>query len=179
VNREPSDADSSRTRQAAFEELFQSEYRPIIRRLMALGATLEEAQDCADEAFYEIYRRWEHIERPAAYLQRAATSHFFKARQRDRERPLREAMAAEVIADHDPAAAADFNAWEDQEWITQMLDRLPAAQRQVLALVVSGLQPSEIGVLLGKDAATVRQNLRHARRMLQRVVEQSGGEASS
>src|SRR5207247_10394779 len=54
--------------------------------------------------------------------------------------------------------------------ILRLLRILPPAQLEVMALVVDGYGPAEIAILLDKQPATVRTNLREARRKLERLL---------
>lgn len=55
---------------------------------------------------------------------------------------------------------------EDGRSVLRLLETLPPAQREVLALAVDGFTPTEIAELLGKTRAAVRKNLQFARERL-------------
>jgi RNA polymerase sigma-70 factor (ECF subfamily) len=52
-----------------------------------------------------------------------------------------------------------------------MLHALPVAQREVIALTMDGYGAVEIAEITGQKPATVRSNLRHARRNLVAMLE--------
>ena len=64
----------------------------------------------------------------------------------------------------------DLNVWEDTEWVTQLLDALPPAQREVMALAYDNFTAAEIAEQLGRNEETIRSNLRHARHRLKQLV---------
>jgi DNA-directed RNA polymerase specialized sigma24 family protein len=72
---------------------------------------------------------------------------------------------------HDPG----LSRWEDAQWVKQLLNALPPAQRDAMAGVVDDFSPAEIGRLLGKDPAAIRQNLRSARQRLETALDAQPG----
>lgn len=163
---------TARPRQQAappeFVAFFRAQYPKLKMTAMSLGASPEEADEAAASAMKEVYLRWDHIEAPLAYGKRAALSNFLKAKERDRNRQRAEQDAEahrDRIIDH-----AGLNVWEDEQWVTQILGSLPAAQREALALVFDDFGPTEIARLLGKTPEAIRQNLRAARERLKMTL---------
>lgn len=148
-----------------FAGFFRSEYRKLMMTAMSVGATLEEARDAAASAMEEVLRRWNEIDAPLAYAKRATLSNFYKEKERGLDR-TRSRLKQGAEARRDGAEDPGLNIWEDEQWVTQILDSLPPAQRAVLALVVDGFTPTEIAQMLGKTADAVRQNLHAARTRL-------------
>ena len=150
---------------AAFEELFRSAYQPLLRDAIFAGGNLHEAEDAVSAAMAEVFQRWSAIDNPRAYARRAVISILLKNRQRGQQR-LRARLIelGEFPAEHDldPGLAV----WEQQEWVLQLLESLPPAQREVPACIVDTLTRREIAQLLGKTEAAVRQNLHAARKSL-------------
>jgi RNA polymerase sigma factor (sigma-70 family) len=99
-------------------------------------------------------------------------SNFVKAKTRDAERLLRTIAAGHVTPD--VGEDSNFNVWEDEQWVAQMLNTLPPAQREVMAHVYDGLGPTEIAKLLGKTQETVRKNLQLARDRLKAKLKPAG-----
>jgi RNA polymerase sigma-70 factor (ECF subfamily) len=149
---------------AGFEEFWRAAYRRLLAAVMYAGAAEDVAHDAVAAAMEEVLRRWDSIDDPFAYAQRAVVTHFIK----DEMGPRR--VAGRVIARG--AVAGEYEdsrltLWEDGQWVGQLLASLPAAQRDVMALIVDEFGPAEVARLLGKNPAAVRQNLRAARRRLQ------------
>jgi len=149
----------------AFEELFRSAYPSLLRDAIFAGGNAQEAEDAVSAALAEVFQRWDAIDNPRAYARRATISILIKNKQRGQRR-LRDRLVArgEVPAGHDldPGLAV----WEQQEWVMQLLESLPPAQREVLACVMDMFTRQEIAQLLGKTEAAVRQNLHAARKSL-------------
>jgi RNA polymerase sigma factor (sigma-70 family) len=156
---------AARAHGGAFEDLFRGAYQSLVRDAMFAGGNQYEAEDAVSAALEEVLRRWDSIEDPRAYARRAAISNLIKNRQRGQRR-----LQARMIqrGDYQPERDLDpgLTVWEEQEWVMQLLDSLPPAQREVLACMVDMFTPQEIAQLLGKTEAAVRQNLCAARKSL-------------
>jgi RNA polymerase sigma factor (sigma-70 family) len=148
-----------------FEEFYRSSYRLLLRDVIVAGGSPHEAEDALAAAMVEVIQRWDRISNPRAYARRAGISNLIKNRQRGLPR-LRDRLIERgaVPAPQEPDLA--LTAWEDREWVTQLLSSLPPAQQEVLACVVDEFKPKEIAELLGKTEAAVRQNLCAARAKL-------------
>lgn len=93
-------------------------------------------------------------------------------RARTRELPLEDAEA--VRADGEPAERVTRD--EETAAISRLVDDLPAAQRDLLALRLNaGLTSDQIGALLGKSAGAVRVELHRVIRHLRTRYEQEEG----
>jgi RNA polymerase sigma factor (sigma-70 family) len=148
-----------------FEDLFRDAYRGLLRDAIFAGGNLHEAEDAVSAALEEVLRRWDRIDDPRAYARRATISTLIKNKQRGQQR-IRDRMiqrgAYLTAHDLDPG----LTVWEEQEWVMQLLESLPPAQREVLACLVDTFPRKEIAWLLGKTDAAVRQNLCAARKSL-------------
>lgn len=149
---------------AQLEAVYTAEYRPLVKLLVIMGATMEEAQDAAQEAMKDFCRRSRSgaaFSSPAAYVRRAAIRFFIKARQRDRERQPREIKGGHLTL---PAYLDDeLTACEDEQWVEHVLRSLTPAQRDVFKLVMDGMSPHAIAEQLGKSDVTIRQHLKNGR----------------
>jgi len=127
-------------------------------------ASIEEAEDAADETTTYLYRRWGEIAEPRAYARKAVINAVAKAKKRDGERFDRTVAGGHVTPEADDGRA--LVAWEDQEWVLQHLRALPPAQQEVMAGIFDEMSTAEIAAALGKTEATVRKNLQWARERL-------------
>ncbi len=152
-----------------FESFFRTTYRELLRTAMYVGATEQEAEDAAMATMEEVLRRWEKIDNRLAYARRAVVSRFLKDRTRGLDRVRHRQIERGGAA---PGAAYDpgLTVWEDRQWVTQMLESLPPAQRATMAFVVDGFSPAEVADLLGKTSSAVRRNLCDARRRLKAAL---------
>jgi RNA polymerase sigma factor (sigma-70 family) len=148
-----------------FEDLFRDAYRGLLRDAIFAGGNLHEAEDAVSAALEEVLRRWDRIDDPRAYARRATISILIKNKQRGQQR-VRDRMIQRgaYLTEHD--LDPGLTVWEEQEWVMQLLESLPPAQREVLACLVDMFPRKEIAELLGKTDAAVRQNLCAARTSL-------------
>ncbi len=152
---------------AAFTVFFRESYRSLITAAMYVGATREEADDAAAQAMAEVHRRWAELDKPLAYARCAVVSNFIKAKKRDTRRRQVEQDAATAQCRVDDG----MTVWENQEWVRQMVDTLPAGQRAVMELIIDGHTSIEISMLLGRNPAAVRQSLHDARQRLKPSID--------
>lgn len=133
----------------------------------------EEARDVVQETFLRFVRtpRSETEGRMAEWLYTVARRRAIDVRRKRRpERLLPEAEAAVVDPGRDPGAAAEID--DEAARVRRALERLPAAQREVLALrlkdglsykeiaAARGLTPSYVGWLLHVGLKAVRERLK-------------------
>ena len=57
-----------------FEEFYEREHAVQVRRAALLLRSPDEAHDVVHDAMVDVYRRWETIDRPVAYLTRAVVN---------------------------------------------------------------------------------------------------------
>jgi RNA polymerase sigma factor (sigma-70 family) len=148
-----------------FAEFFRSAYQPLLRDVIFVSGNLQEAEDALSAAMLEVLAGWDRINNPRGYARRAAISHLIKNKQRGLKRTQHRLIEqGQVPATHglDPG----LSAWDEQEWVTQLLKSLPSAQREVLACMIDQFSRKETAQILGKTEAAVRQNLRAARKKL-------------
>jgi RNA polymerase sigma factor (sigma-70 family) len=152
---------------AEFDSLYEVSFRRLVRGAMAIGATRAEAEDAVNQAMLDLYRKWPTITEHQAWVRRAVFTTFVKQRERDRKRASLEG----ALSPPEATDGTELNLWEDERAVVQMLERLPPAQRAVMACIYDDLTPAEIAVLLGKTQATVRKNLQLARDRLKQEME--------
>ena len=152
---------------ASFPEFYRTSDKAILKKLMVFGASKHEAEEALSKAMEEVMRRWPDLTNPRSYATRAALNAFYKLREAGNRRRAVEQGLAEQEAVEDPR----LSLWEDHDWVTAMLQRLPPAQREAFRLhEFDGFDTAEIAELLGKTPAAVRQNLCLARKRLKREL---------
>ena len=149
------------------EAFYAAEYPMLVKILVLLDSTVEEAEDAAQKAMADFAVRFKTANpptHPAAYVQRAAINFFIKERQRERERLPREVQGGHLVIE------AHFDdrltAGEEEQYVEALLARLTQAQREVIRLVMDGWSAREIAEKLGKSAENVRQHLKNGRDVL-------------
>lgn len=154
------------------EEFYNAQYPRLVKFLVLLGATVEEAEDAVQKAMLDFTirsRSGKGPEHPVPYVQRAASRFFIKERQRERERLPRELQGGHlVIEEHLDDQMAGL---EDNQYIERLLECLTPVQRSVIKLVMDGLSTHEIAVELGKSDANIRQHLKNGRDRLKQHPE--------
>jgi RNA polymerase sigma-70 factor (sigma-E family) len=132
------------TTTAGFEEFFSDRYRAAARFAYLLTGSGQVAEEIAQDAFLQIFRRWEEIRNPEAYLSRALVS---GARSWGRKERRRASGQPYGPAEHDPDAIA----------VRDALRTLPARQREALVLrYFLGRLDREIAEAMGCPVGTVK-----------------------
>lgn len=155
-----------------FADFYRREYRLLLKVVMLLGGTLDEAHDSVNQAMADLIPGWTQIRHPHVYARRAVANNFIKNKMRDRK-GLRKAIEGGHLA---PEAYEDFGltVWEDKEWVDQLVRSLPLAQREVVKAVLDGLAVEEISMRLGCTPATIRRRLTRATRSLVQLRKERG-----
>jgi RNA polymerase sigma-70 factor (sigma-E family) len=152
----------------AVGELYREHALGLTRLAMMLIGDPESAQDVVQDAFLGLYRAWPRLRdssKAVVYLRSAVLNNsrgVLRARYRSRLLAQR----------HDPpvwSAEAAVMAREDERAVLAAVARLPARQREVLALrYYLGLSYAEIAEALSIAAGTVSSTVSHAMTALAR-----------
>lgn len=148
-----------------FEAFYLKEYRRLVKFALYLNASRHDAEDAVGDAMADAFRRWAEISDPAAWARQAVKNYVIKSKTRGLTR-VRERLRERGEGRDESREDARLTVWEDREWVVQLLGSLPSAQREVMALVVDELTPTEIATVLGRDPATIRKRLQAARQRL-------------
>lgn len=107
----------------AFSDFYRAEQPAQVRRAALMLKSDQAANDVVHEAFAEVYRRWDSIENPAAYLNRSVLNGCRAVgRQRSQQSRLVEKLRpVDASRPHD-------------EWLLDVLHRLPFNQRAAVVL---------------------------------------------
>lgn len=150
-----------------FANFVRAEHKRLVRFVATLGATWEEAEDAVSEVLIDLLPRWHEIRSPRAYCRLAAERAYVNSEVRLRKAPEAAARGSWAPA---PQGAPDAYEGLEHEDALRHLRLLDQEQRRVMAFLYDGYSPDEIAKLLGKKAATVRSNIRHARRRLKKAI---------
>jgi RNA polymerase sigma factor (sigma-70 family) len=171
ANKGPAEAALPMT-QERLEAFYTAEYPKLVKTLVVLGATIEEAEDATQRAMMDLVRRSRTAavpDHPATYVQRAAVHLFIKERQRERERLPRELRGGHLVIDEQ--LDDRLSAPENEQYIEYLLECLTPTQRTVIKQVMKGLSTREIAEELGKSGEIIRQHLKNARDRLKQHTE--------
>jgi RNA polymerase sigma factor (sigma-70 family) len=153
-----------------FASFFHDRFGKTVIFLITTGASRADAEDAAQEAMLAAWRQLDTIEHAVAWLRTVAFRAYWKqVGARPQTVPLDDSTS-EAVAESDLSIFT-----EEQLQVLHMLRKLPPEQRTVVALRFDGATCEDIAAATGKSPATVRSNLRHARKTLKELM-QSGGE---
>lgn len=174
-----------------FDLFYRATYPELCKYGMAWGRNWQDADDAARDVMIDIRRRWFAIDpgRRAAYARVALVRAILKIR---RERHAHNTSPLPVMElPLPPRDDRDFRAYEDQQWVDQMLDCLPCAQRAVMKAFLAGttfkefaaelqrreavitgrsMSAEEQAADLHRKAATARKNFQYARTALRPLM---------
>lgn len=143
----------------SFSDFYRAELDGQVRRAALLTGSSELAHDVVHDAFTEVLRRWNHLDHPGPYLNRAVLN---RCRDIGRGRARRSGLMSRLVADE--------TSW-DAEPIADLLDTLPFNQRAVVVLrFYVGLSNAEIADALGCPPGSVGPWINRALRQLRKVM---------
>lgn len=144
----------------SFADFYRSELPGQVRRAGLLTGSAEVAQDVVHEVFVQIFRRWDELDHPGPYLNRAVLN---RCRDLSRSQRRRAGFMSRV-------AAEEPLSW-DAEPIADLLDGLPFNQRAVVVLrFYVGMNNVEIADVLGCPVGSVGPWLDRALKQLRKVL---------
>jgi RNA polymerase sigma-70 factor (ECF subfamily) len=151
-----------------FEDFVRAERSKLIWFLMSHGAGVHEAEEAAQAALIEAWRKWETITSPRGWVHRVALREFW--RSAPKADAAREHLTAEVPERGSSSSAADLaEITERERLVCAELAKLPAQQRQVAVMRYEGYTNREIADQLGVDASAVRHNVLRAKSRLRHL----------
>ncbi|MFI1241076.1 RNA polymerase sigma factor [Nocardia salmonicida] len=159
----PPRADTSRTIEYLQAEEFSAFYRANIAKLVGFlvtqGARMADATDIAQETMIKLWESWSTIDSPMAWSRVVAGRELVRRLVAVEEDHIDETEHSVLLG-----TASDIDDWVQCDDYQRVLAALPPRQRQVLVWSTEGYSPAEIAIQLNLNAATVRSNLRKARR---------------
>jgi RNA polymerase sigma factor (sigma-70 family) len=161
------------------DEVFNRFFRAAFPGLVAFGygccANWADAEDAATEAMIGVLQRWSAIGegKHETYARVAMVRAIVKIR---RPRAGFQTYPAPI---HElpvlPDSGRELTALEDSEWISQLLDRLPPAQRAVVEGFLAGKTYREMAVEQRKSEPTIRKNQQLGLKALGRFLTRNEG----
>jgi RNA polymerase sigma factor (sigma-70 family) len=148
-----------------FASFFRQRYGATVVLLITLGASRADAEEITQETMIAAWRKWPSIREPAAWVRTTATRKLWRSNHR---RPVMTSLDEGTV--QLPAGESDLAVFCERQQVLSLLRRLPQAQRTIAALYYDGLTAEEIAIATGKQANTVRSNLRHARTTLREAL---------
>ncbi len=134
----------------SFDELYRGRYRSMVRLAYVLVDTSEDAEQVVQDAFIGLYKRFDRVDHPEAYLRTSVVNgarKMLRRRRIVRRNPENPAPDAELPFNH------AFDA----------IRRLPAQQRELVALrYEQQMTDTEIAAALSMPIGTVKSRLHRA-----------------
>jgi len=157
------DAAQSSARDESFSAFYRREYDPAVRLAWLLTGSRPAAEDVAQDAMAAVYRAFERIELPGAYLRRAVVNtarSWHRDERREQERPTLLARERRAV-----------DAGDAQ--LLEAIARLPYRQRVVIVgRYWGGWSEAEIANSLGCRPGTVKSLASRALNRLRCEVRQ-------
>jgi RNA polymerase sigma-70 factor (ECF subfamily) len=148
---------------AAFDDVYYASYTSVLRAVILLVLTQEDAHDVVQEAYARALARWDDVGRldsPEAWVRKVAVNAAIDTRRRERSRrtAYRRFLGRPLPV---PASGADG---VDVE---RALAALPPAQRQAIVLhYLVDMSVAQIAAETGRPVGTVKTNLARGRTAL-------------
>lgn len=145
-----------------FVDVYDARYRSMVQIARLTTGSDDVAEELVQDAFVDLYRRFDTIDTPAAYLHRAVASRCTSwVRRRVTERRYHERNRVEVSAWSDPDTIAVMDA----------IGRLPIRQRTAVVLrYFADLNEADIAAALDCRPGTVKSLLSRARTQLEKEL---------
>jgi RNA polymerase sigma-70 factor, ECF subfamily len=154
---------------AIIEDLFRRHYQRVVRSLSLITLDREAAADAAQEAFVELYRKWDRIsgyEDPVAWLYRVA---IYKCRDHRRALARARRMLERIGRTE---AASEWASWSIESDFLAALRTLPRRQRVAASLhYVAGFSLCEVAQAMDVSEGTAKTHLFRARERLRKELE--------
>ncbi len=158
---------------AAFIELYDSQYLPIVRFVMRCGASLQQAEDATQDAFLEAWPLasdpgvWAAIRNPQAWIR---TSALRKYRRPPGPRKLPVMLTAAEVPEMPQPGPAHADLTHETLLVLDALRALEPKYRVIMAFHLDRFSAPEIGRELAMTDQQVRDALKKARKILAGIL---------
>lgn len=138
---------SSSDTASSFEDLFASEYEPMLRLAFLMVGSHEQAEDVVHDSFAQVFERWTRIDNPGGYLRSTVVN-------RSRDVLRRRQLARRHLR------GAEEPVQSEHEMVLDLLDVLSPRRRAIVVLRYFEQRTiPEISELLGVREGTVKSSL--------------------
>jgi RNA polymerase sigma-70 factor, ECF subfamily len=162
----PPPPDAADRRRRRFDEFYAEHHRQVLGYLLRRTANTDDAADVFAETFLTAWRRLDELpggQQARMWLYGTARRTLANYRRGERRRSaLADRLRADLACSYQPPEHSG-----ELADITAAFGRLPESDRELLALVAwEGLDPGQIGAVLGCSRNAARIRLHRARRKL-------------
>jgi RNA polymerase sigma-70 factor (sigma-E family) len=143
-----------------FEDFYATERTAVQRLAWLLTDDVDDAADVVQDAFSQVFERWDHLENPAAYVRTCVVN---GARRRHRRRNLEVTLLRHRRTSNTPPP---------DDPLLDAIGHLPMTLRSVVVLrFYEGRGETEMAALLGVPPGTVKSRLHRALAQLRGEIE--------
>lgn len=150
-----------------FDTLYYASYGSVLRAVVLLTPTVEDAHDVAQEAYARAFARWDEVgrlENPRAWIRKVAVNAAVDMRRRDRSR---RAAFTRLLGGSQDVAPPDGRELD----VVRALARLKPAQRRVIAQhYLMDMPVADIAAQAGRPENSVKTDLARGRSALAAVL---------
>ncbi len=142
----------SRTDAAAFDDLFRSDYRGLVRLAYLMVGSQERAEELTQDAFAQLFASWSRVERPGGFVRTVLVS-----RCRDAQRREIRGRAKLRLVTPKPEDTPESH------YLVDVLADLPSNWRAMVVLrYYGGHTIPEIAEIIGDPEGSVKSGLHRA-----------------
>jgi RNA polymerase sigma-70 factor (ECF subfamily) len=148
---------------ADFDDVYYASYTGVLRAVILLVPTREDAHDVVQEAYVRALARWDDVgrlESPQAWVRKVAMNAAIDTRRRERSR---RSAYRRLLGRPLPVPPSDADGID----VERALAALPAAQRQAIVLhYLVDMSVAQIAAETGRPVGTIKTNLARGRTAL-------------
>lgn len=160
VIEQPGPLDGTLGRDASLATLYRQQYAAMVRLAHLVTGSNEVAEDVVQDSFVRVYRNWDHVEQPVAYLQTVVVNGCRSWRRR--RRMERERLPRPIVERVD----------SDARELLDALARLGLRQRTALVLrFYADMSEADVAKVLGCRVGTVKSLVHRGLRQLEGMIE--------
>jgi RNA polymerase sigma factor (sigma-70 family) len=168
-------ASSSKNFTPEFDLIYAREIYPLIKHIQRLGATLDVAQEIAQDTFLKLFQNFSKVRDPRSWLRTVAGRDFCRVNMRVREYPTDEPADNESS---EGRPEPELLLSEETMRVNAAIAKLNIGGRQVMAWTLDGYTDSEIAAVLNISEAAVRKRRSRAYAELKKfLVRQPEGQS--
>jgi RNA polymerase sigma-70 factor (ECF subfamily) len=148
---------------ADFDDVYYASYTGVLRAVILLVPSREDAHDVVQEAYVRALARWDDVgrlESPQAWVRKVAMNAAIDTRRRERSR---RSAYRRLLGRPLPVPPSDADGID----VERALAALPAAQRQAIVLhYLVDMSVAQIAAETGRPVGTIKTNLARGRTAL-------------
>lgn len=149
----------------ALREVFDREREPMLHLAFLILGDLGEAEEVVQDAFAELWRRWDSILNPGGYLRTSVVHRARRVGQRTKQRRVHQRSLM-------PRTFADAPFAGEHEHILRALDRLSERQRTALILAYwLDLGSRDIAAAMGCSQGTAKSLVHRGLKRLRKELD--------